>query len=151
MTQGLIWGTVRAQTKEVTGDLTYSEFLQKVQSKEIKSIEIDHDGRGAKVTLQNNKKLTVELPSRANSGALIQTLRQNQVDIAVLPPRSNTSSGRLWITIGIPILFVLFLILMLRRLSNAPGGPMQTLNFGRSRARFSPESKTGVIFDDVRG
>ncbi|PLS69484.1 MAG: cell division protein FtsH [Cyanobacteria bacterium M5B4] len=151
MTQGLIWGTVRAQTKEVTGDLTYSEFLQKVQSKEIKSIEIDHDGRGAKVTLQNNKKLTVELPSRANSGALIQTLRQNQVDIAVLPPRSNTSSGRLWITIGIPILFVLFLILMLRRLSNAPGGPMQTLNFGRSRARFSPESKTGVIFDDVAG
>lgn len=151
MTQGLIWGTVRAQTKEVTGDLTYSEFLQKVQSKEIKSIEIDHDGRGAKVTLQNNKKLTVELPSRANSGALIQTLRQNQVDIAVLPPRSNTSSGRLWITIGIPILFVLFLVLMLRRLSNAPGGPMQTLNFGRSRARFSPESKTGVIFDDVAG
>ncbi len=151
MTQGLIWGTVRAQTKEVTGDLTYSEFLQKVQSKEIKSIEIDHDGRGAKVTLQNNKKLTVELPSRANSGALIQTLRQNQVDIAVLPPQSNASSGRLWITIGIPLLFVLFLILMLRRLSNAPGGPMQTLNFGRSRARFSPEAKTGVIFDDVAG
>ncbi len=151
MAQGLIFGIVKAQPKEAIANLTYSEFLQKVEKNEVKAIEIDNDGKGAKITLQNGKEFSVDLPQRGNNGALIRTLRQNKVDIAVLPPRSNASGGRLLITIGIPILFVSILILMLRRLSNAPGGPMQTLNFGRSRARFSPESKTGVIFDDVAG
>ena len=151
MTQGLIWGTVRAQTSQRTENLTYSEFLQKVEDQQVKSIDIDNDGKEAKVTLKDGKKLVVDLPQRGNAGALIQTLRQNKVDIAVLPPQSNASGGRLLVTIGLPILFVLFLIILLRRASNAPGGPMQTLNFGRSRARFSPESKTGVVFDDVAG
>jgi cell division protease FtsH len=50
---------------------------------------------------------------------------------------------------------VLFLIvgviLILRRSANAPGGPGQALNFGKSRARFQMEAKTGVTFEDVAG
>jgi cell division protease FtsH len=50
---------------------------------------------------------------------------------------------------------VLFLIvgvvIILRRSANAPGGPGQALNFGKSRARFQMEAKTGVMFEDVAG
>ena len=41
--------------------------------------------------------------------------------------------------------------MVFRRLSNAPGGPGQTLGFGKTKARFSPEAKTGIMFDDVAG
>ncbi|MFM9157833.1 MAG: ATP-dependent zinc metalloprotease FtsH2, partial [Dolichospermum sp.] len=34
---------------------------------------------------------------------------------------------------------------------NLPGGPGQAMNFGKSRARFQMEAKTGVKFDDVAG
>ncbi len=148
MAQGLAWGTVTTQSTE---NMTYSEFLQQVENRKVKSIDIEYDGRGARVTLQDGKKAIVDLPQRGGNSNLIQTLRQNDVDIAVLPPKSNASSGRLLFTIGLPILFLLVFFLILRRVANAPGGPMQTLNFGRSRARFSPEAKTGVVFDDVAG
>jgi cell division protease FtsH len=148
MAQGLAWGTVTTQSTE---NMTYSEFLQQVEDRKVKSIDIEYDGRGARVTLQDGKKAIVDLPQRGGNSNLIQTLRQNDVDIAVLPPKSNAASGRLLFTIGLPILFLLVFFLILRRVANAPGGPMQTLNFGRSRARFSPEAKTGVVFDDVAG
>ena len=32
-----------------------------------------------------------------------------------------------------------------------PGGPGQAMNFGKSKARFQMEAKTGVTFRDVAG
>ncbi|MDW8421557.1 MAG: ATP-dependent zinc metalloprotease FtsH [Pseudanabaenaceae cyanobacterium SKYGB_i_bin29] len=154
LSQGLVCGTVRAQMRETPAHLTYSEFLQKVENKEVKQIDIEQNHKTdtrATVTLQNGKRVTVDLPARGYSGNLIKTLRQNGVDIGVVPPKPANSGGGLFVSIGLTVLFVLVLMLLLRRLANAPGGPIQTLNFGRSRARFSPEAKTGVVFDDVAG
>jgi len=43
------------------------------------------------------------------------------------------------------------LFFLFRRSNNVPGGPGQAMNFGKSRARFSMEAKTGIMFDDVAG
>ena len=32
-----------------------------------------------------------------------------------------------------------------------PGGPGQTVQFGKTKARFAMEAETGVVFDDVAG
>ncbi|MEO1522603.1 MAG: ATP-dependent zinc metalloprotease FtsH2, partial [Cyanobacteria bacterium J06633_2] len=50
-----------------------------------------------------------------------------------------------------PVLLIGGLFLLFRRSGNAAGGPGQAMNFGKSRARFQMEAKTGVMFDDVAG
>ncbi|MDE5117279.1 MAG: ATP-dependent zinc metalloprotease FtsH2, partial [Trichodesmium sp. St2_bin2_1] len=49
------------------------------------------------------------------------------------------------------ILLIVGLFFLFRRSSNVPGGPGQAMNFGKSKARFSMEAKTGILFDDVAG
>ncbi|MEM9137685.1 MAG: ATP-dependent zinc metalloprotease FtsH2, partial [Cyanobacteria bacterium P01_F01_bin.42] len=43
------------------------------------------------------------------------------------------------------------LFFLFRRSNNVPGGPGQAMNFGKSKARFQMEAKTGIMFDDVAG
>jgi cell division protease FtsH len=40
---------------------------------------------------------------------------------------------------------------LFRRSSGGAGGPGQAMNFGKSKARFMMEAKTGIMFDDVAG
>jgi cell division protease FtsH len=50
-----------------------------------------------------------------------------------------------------PFLLIGGLFFLFRRSNNVPGGPGQAMNFGKSKARFMMEAKTGVVFDDVAG
>ena len=50
----------------------------------------------------------------------------------------------------LPVLLLVGLFFLFRR-GSAGGGPGQAMNFGKSRARFQMEAKTGVKFDDVAG
>jgi cell division protease FtsH len=43
------------------------------------------------------------------------------------------------------------LFFLFRRSNNMPGGPGQAMNFGKSKAKFQMEAKTGIMFDDVAG
>ncbi|HEY9861053.1 MAG TPA: ATP-dependent zinc metalloprotease FtsH2, partial [Candidatus Obscuribacterales bacterium] len=66
-------------------------------------------------------------------------------------PRND---GAIWGLLGnlvFPILLIAGLFFLFRRSNNVPGGPGQAMNFGKSRARFQMEAKTGVMFDDVAG
>lgn len=50
------------------------------------------------------------------------------------------------------VIFGLFWILMIRRMSSGPGGPASIFSFGRSRAQLFDKDKTpGVTFNDVAG
>ena len=46
------------------------------------------------------------------------------------------------------VLVITILSAIIRRSGNAGG---QAMNFGKSRARFQMQAKTGVMFDDVAG
>ncbi|MFN5205098.1 MAG: ATP-dependent zinc metalloprotease FtsH, partial [Pseudanabaena sp.] len=76
---------------------------------------------------------------------------ENGVDTAVKAPQQPTLIWQLVSTFFVPMLLIFILLMVLRRLSNAPGGPGQTLSFGKTKARFSPEAKTGIMFEDVAG
>ena len=141
-----------AQTEE-EDQLTYGEFLELVDAGEVAQVDIDPNRGRAEVTLQSDAEDTppqevILFQGDGRSAELIQRLRQQGVDVEIQPESSGNAFA--WVaTNTLVILLLLFgLLLILRRTANSAGGAM---NFGRSRARFQMEAKTGVQFDDVAG
>merc|ERR1712070_469705 len=91
----------------------------------------------------------VDLP--IYSPDLIAKIRSSNVNIESHPIRNE---GALWGFLGnllFPILLIGSLFFLFRRSSNLPGGPGQAMSFGKSKARFQMEAKTGIMFHDVAG
>lgn len=136
--------------------MTYGRFLEYLDAGRVKSVDLYDSGRTAIVQaidpeLDNRTQvLRVDLPS--NSPELISKLARNSnISLDTHPVRND---GAIWGFLGnlvFPILLIAGLFFLFRRSSNLPGGPGQAMNFGKSKARFSMEAKTGVLFDDVAG
>ena len=135
--------------------MTYGRFLDYLNSGRVSSVELYENGRTAIVQaidpeLDNRlQKLRVDLP--ANSPELIAKLREADVDFDYHPPSSD---GAVWGLLGnliFPVILIGALFLLFRRSNNMPGGPGQAMNFGKSKAKFQMEAKTGIMFDDVAG
>ena len=135
--------------------MTYGRFLDYLNSGRVTSVELYENGRTAIVQaidpeLDNRlQKLRVDLP--ANSPELIAKLRDADVDFDYHPPSSD---GAIWGLLGnliFPVVLIGALFFLFRRSNNMPGGPGQAMNFGKSKAKFQMEAKTGIMFDDVAG
>ncbi|NEP89572.1 MAG: ATP-dependent zinc metalloprotease FtsH [Okeania sp. SIO2C2] len=135
--------------------MSYGRFLDYLQADRVTSVDLYEGGRTAIVEavdpeLDNRvQRLRVDLP--ANSPDLISRLREANISFDTHPPRNE---GAIWGLLGnlvFPVLLIVGLFFLFRRSSNVPGGPGQAMNFGKSKARFSMEAKTGVLFDDVAG
>ncbi|WP_204140191.1 ATP-dependent zinc metalloprotease FtsH [Halomicronema sp. CCY15110] len=143
---------VLAQTEE-DDQLTYGEFLELVDSGQVEQVDIDPNTNTADVVLRSDgeedpPQEVVLFEGDANNPELIQRLRAQDVDVEIEPEGGGNAFA--WIaTNTLLIMLLLFgLLLILRRTANNAGGAM---SFGRSRARFQMEAKTGVQFDDVAG
>lgn len=144
---------VMAQTEEDENQLSYGEFLELVDSGQVDQVDIDPDSGRAEVVLEGAAedappKEVILFEGDSRNPELIQRLRQQDVDVEIQPVGSGNAFA--WIaTNTLVIMLLLFgLLMILRRTANSAGGAM---NFGRSRARFQMEAKTGVQFDDVAG
>ena len=135
--------------------MTYGRFLDYLNTGKVASVELYENGRTAIVQAMDPEiderfqKLRVDLP--ANSPELIAKLREADVKFDYHP---TSNDGAIWGLLGnliFPILLISALFFLFRRSNNMPGGPGQAMNFGKSRARFQMEAKTGVQFDDVAG
>jgi ATP-dependent metalloprotease FtsH len=135
--------------------MSYGRFLDYLNAGRVTSVELYDDGRTAIVDaidpqLDNRiQRLRVDLPN--NAPELIARLRESQISFDSHPPRND---GALWGLLGnliFPILLIAGLFFLFRRSNNVPGGPGQAMNFGKSKAKFQMEAKTGVLFDDVAG
>jgi cell division protease FtsH len=143
---------VLAQTEE-EDQLTYGEFLELVDSGQVEQVDIDPNTNTADVVLRSDgeddpPQEVVLFEGDAGNPELIQRLRAQDVDVEIEPEGGGNAFA--WIaTNTLLIMLLLFgLLLILRRTANNAGGAM---SFGRSRARFQMEAKTGVQFDDVAG
>ncbi|NEO72335.1 ATP-dependent zinc metalloprotease FtsH2 [Moorena sp. SIO3H5] len=135
--------------------MTYGRFLDYIDSGRVTSVDLYDSGRTAiveavDVDLDNRlQRLRVDLPISAPE--LISKLRESNIALTSHPARND---GAIWGLLGnliFPILLIAGLFFLFRRSSNMNGGPGQAMNFGKSRARFMMEAKTGVLFDDVAG
>ena len=135
--------------------MTYGRFLDYLNSGRVSSVELYENGRTAIVDaidpeLDNRiQKLRVDLP--ANSPELITKLRDADINFDYHP---TGNEGAVWGLLGnllFPIILIGALFFLFRRSNSMPGGPGQAMNFGKSKAKFQMEAKTGIMFDDVAG
>jgi cell division protease FtsH len=147
--------TVGMTQNRASSRMTYGRFLEYLDAGRVKSVDLYDLGRTAIVEAVDPdlndrvQSLRVELPGMTPE--LLGRLRDSSISFDVHPPRNT---GAIWGLIGnllFPILLISGLFFLFRRSNNVPGGPGQAMNFGKSRARFQMEAKTGVLFDDVAG
>lgn len=136
---------------ETSATIGYTELLSNVKENRVQKIDIESNGLAAEAVLKDGRKVRVDLIARDGNSELMKALRESNVDIAVRAPQQPTLIWQLVSTFFVPLLLIFILLMVLRRISNAPGGPGQTLSFGKTKARFSPEAKTGIMFEDVAG
>ncbi|MGB6297957.1 MAG: ATP-dependent zinc metalloprotease FtsH3 [Rivularia sp. (in: cyanobacteria)] len=125
----------------------YSEFIQKVENREVQKVELSSDRSTARVTTTNeqNKKIV----TLVNDPDLINTLTENNVDISVAPQTDEGFWFKALSSLFFPILLLVGLFFLLRRAQSGPGS--QAMNFGKSKARVQMEPQTQVTFGDVAG
>ena len=135
--------------------ITYGRFLEYLDTNRVVGVDLYEGGRTAIVQIANPEledqiqQSRVDLP--IYSPDLIAKIRSSNVNIESHPIRNE---GALWGFLGnllFPILLIGSLFFLFRRSSNLPGGPGQAMSFGKSKARFQMEAKTGIMFHDVAG
>ncbi|MFM5999691.1 MAG: ATP-dependent zinc metalloprotease FtsH2 [Dolichospermum sp.] len=135
--------------------MTYGRFLEYLDADRVINVDLYDGGRTAIIEandqdIENRTQLwRVDLP--VNAPELIQKLKQKEVSFDAHPIRNNGAIWGLLSNLIFPVLLITGLFFLFRRSNNLPGGPGQAMNFGKSRARFQMEAKTGVKFDDVAG
>nr|YP_010865202.1 cell division protein [Campylaephora boydenii]WGT74043.1 cell division protein [Campylaephora boydenii] len=156
-----VWqGFFAPTTNEVNNNIassrmTYGRFLEYLNMGWVKKVDIYDNGHTAIVEaigpeLGNRiQRIRVELPPSAPE--LIIKLKANHVDVDAHPIKTNSSLWSLISNLLFPLILITGLAFLFRRSNNSPGGPGQTMSFGKSKALFQMEAKTGIIFDDVAG
>jgi cell division protease FtsH len=148
--QGVAFGTpVQAQQTEQKS-LTYGELLKKIEADEVSRVQLDPGTNTARVKLLGQKRSDppLEVTLLDQNPELIAKLRDKKVELEVEPSADNSAAVGLIANLFLLLLLLAGLMMILRRSSSSSG---QALNFGKSRARFQMEAKTGITFNDVAG
>lgn len=149
--QSLLLTTPALAQQKPQNELSYSQFLKELDQGNISKIELDQTTKKAKVFLkeqaENQAPKEVFLFNQ-NQDLVRQIRSKDDVDFAV--KSSIDRSTTVGVLLNLIIIFILLagLIMIIRRSAGASG---QAFSFGKSKARFQMEAKTGVQFDDVAG
>lgn len=143
-----------------TVEISYSNFIKKVQNGEISKVEIEKNT----VIAQPKKQPEIERSKSFQTTApdvkvlyktqapdvdtsLIPVLKENNVDINV--KKMSDSSGFLgWIGTFLPLLFLIGIMFVIFRTIQSGGS--QAMSFGKSKAKLM-QDKIKVTFKDVAG
>ncbi|MFH0823537.1 MAG: ATP-dependent zinc metalloprotease FtsH [Pseudomonadota bacterium] len=132
------------QTKAPFKEISYTHFLEKVESGSIKSLELQGDRiKGAFVDGSGNFKTNAP-----RDPGLIPSLVKNKVDIRVNPEDDNPWYLTALIS-WLPMIFLVAIFIFFMRQMQAGGG--KAMSFGKSRARLVSENQNKVTFKDVAG
>ncbi len=131
--------------------LAYSELISKIETGDVKEIEISSDGTKAEVTLKNeNNPKEVNIPS---IDSLMDTLQDSMKTESVKVTEKSEPIFMIILSLltpfGILIIFLLFWFFLMS--SNQTNGN-KTMTFGKSKARvLNPQDKARITFKDVAG
>ena len=124
------------------GQLSFSEFMQKVESNEVQDVTID--GERIDIRTRDNRRFTTVQPAGAD---VVPDLRANDVGINVEPQERSFLSALSFYLLPM-ILLIGFWFFMLNRMQ---GGGRGAMGFGKSKAKLLTERSGKVTFDDVAG
>ena len=138
-----------AQQKQESDSFNYGDLIEKIEQGEVKRVELDETEQIANVYLADSES---ENPIRVKlldqNPELISKLKNNKVEFAEVSSENSQVAVRLLLNLMWILPLVALMLLFLRRTSNASS---QAMNFGKSKARFQIEARTGIKFDDVAG
>jgi len=123
--------------------ISYSQLVQAVEAKEIKSVSI----RGDQVTgvYQNDGRFSTTTPFQ-NEG-LIEAIRTSGAEVEV-----KTTRQSIWMSLLMGILPIALLIgVWIFFMRQMQGGARGAMGFGKSKAKLLTEHKGRKTFDDVAG
>ncbi len=125
-------------------DLTYSQFLDEVESGSIKDVVIR--GNNIKGSFEDGRAFT---SYAANDPVLVQKLNDMGVNITAAPLDDGYPSLLGVLISWFPMLLLIGVwIFFMRQMQGGRGGAM---GFGRSKAKLLTENKNKVTFNDVAG
>ena len=145
-----------------TEELSYTNFMQKVENNEIKSVELGKDTLIALPVKQPEAKETTPNPIYGDVKAprlqykvalpensdVLTKLEANKVDVSAKKGGESGSMfglGSSMITILLVFGFILLII------KSIQAGGAQAMSFGKSRAKMLMDSKVKTTFKDVAG
>ena len=148
--QNLLLGTPALANAPNKNELTYSQLLEKIDQGEVSKIELDKTSRIARVTLKNRgkKELPKEVVLFNQNPELYNKIRQKNIDFGVYSSAEQAANFTVAANILLLTLLIVGLVMLVRRSANSAS---QAMNFGKSKAKFQMEAKTGINFDDVAG
>jgi cell division protease FtsH len=137
--------TMLRQTQPETPPLPYSEFLAKIETGEIESVEIEEGGN---ITggYTNGGEFTTFTP--VVDGELLAQLKAQNVKIEARP-KEEGSFWRQILIMWFPLVLFIGLWLFFIRQMQSGGG--KAMSFGKSKARLLTENQNRVTFEDVAG
>ncbi len=134
--------------------LTYGELFKKIEDNQVKKVKIDELQQVAEVQLvqpegkKPDESSVQEVKLLQQNPELIDKLKEKKIDFEAISSTDGKAAVGLLINLVWIIPLIALMLLFLRRSSNASS---QAMNFGKSRARFQMEAKTGINFEDVAG
>ncbi len=147
-----------------TKELTYTEFVQKLENHEIKSVQMDKDSllalpiKQEKEIKQQNvnplygaTKIAPTLQYHVlipNSSDIMKKLESANVNISVKKPSESSQLINIFGSLILPLLFIIFLVVMAKSIQ---AGGSQAMSFGKSKAKMLLDSKVKTTFNDVAG
>ncbi|MEM6451544.1 MAG: ATP-dependent zinc metalloprotease FtsH [Cyanobacteria bacterium P01_D01_bin.105] len=139
-------------TAEPEEEFTYSWLLERIENGEVREVTLDQVNGIASVALKADGEDTeprdVKVFANDKNLALQETLQANNIDWKVEQAADNSALISFATTAFIGMLVIFAMLMLLRRSAASGGGAM---SFGKSKARFQMEAKTGVMFEDVAG
>jgi cell division protease FtsH len=148
---GVVWGSP-VFAKSDPNTLTYGELFKEVDRGVVSKVELDPVTKIAKVTVEDpaaaNKQRIKEVTLLDDNAELYNKLNNKGVEFGVQKSADKNAIFGLLGNVLLLVFVITVLSAIIRRSGNAGG---QALSFGKSRARFQMQAKTGVMFDDVAG
>ncbi|MBQ4472659.1 MAG: ATP-dependent metallopeptidase FtsH/Yme1/Tma family protein, partial [Alphaproteobacteria bacterium] len=126
-----------------TSEMTYSEFVKKVESNDVVSVQIE--GQAIEGVQKDKSKFKTYVPEEAG---IVPLLQKHGVQITAKPANLDGEGWGSMLLAWLPMIFFLFFwIVMMRQMAASNG---KALSFGKSKARLL-SGKDSVTFKDVAG
>jgi len=134
-----------------TTDLTYSEFIDRVEGGAVKKVEFNKSDGSIngefKADVDGSKEFTSSGPAQDFQENTVTLLREKGVDLEYTETTSNFFAELL--PLLLPVLLIVGLFVWMSR--RAQGQMGAVMNIGRSRAKVYNTEKPKTTFDDVAG
>jgi cell division protease FtsH len=128
-------------------DLTYGQFIDKVEADQVKSAKINNDSNSISGVLSSGDKFTAEGPDEIGDADLA-LMDEHGVDVSFVTPQPNFFTSLLPLLLPIVLIVGIF-VFMQRRMGQGQVGSI--MQIGRSKAKTYSTEKPGTTFADVAG